>query len=499
MNKRTIELEKLPTRKLGSRDVIDWKNIKNKEIGFQYGSIIGKITINYTHTEKGSSGNNVHYCDATYNGKTISIADSNLRKVKIGALLGVLIEEIREQARVEMNESNNWVFSNKSSFKYKLGEKIKKGNTTFTVVRAFRNKRNKKAYKVRCSTCLQHIEREEYDIENSKNCAVCFNREIVKGFNDVATTHPWVLKNAVNKEVLYKNSFGSLEKVVIQCPTCYKAQNISIVDLTGRGFSCSCSTSSLGEQIFESCLRINEVSYEKEYYIKGSNRRYDFYLPEYNTIVEIHGSQHYRETKGWGTLSETQENDANKKKKALSLGYKFIELNWGSSNTQALLKEIKSKFVYMKDFNIYKELETLPELKRIVQLWEENPYNSRLIEKELKVGATTRKKLLRQAKGLGLIEYDSEFAQSKNKIKAVVCLNERRVYSSISEAGELFNIDKSSIGNNCRNNFGIETKSKSAGRHPITKEKLQWMFYDDYKERYGEKFLIFNTLEESDG
>lgn len=491
MNKN-IDLSVLPTRKLGKREVIDWKSIKNAEVYFEYGTIKGTLLVNYSHTERGTVSNNMHYCNVSFRGKTISIADSNLRKVKLGKLLENLIEDIRKQQRKSPSKNNKWVERKDSEFKYKVGDVIHKERTNFIVVSSFRNKpRNNKAYLIECSVCNQQFEREEYEVSRSKNCPICFNSVVVTGFNDVATTHPWVLEYAVDKDVLSKNSFGSAEKVFLQCPTCKKARSMKITDLIKYNFRCSCQTSSTGEQILEACLRVNNINYQKEYSLPNSRKRYDFFLEKHNLIIEVHGAQHYKQIEGWGELSETQANDKKKKEEALCLGYTYVELNWSHTNIAKLLIEIREKLSFITSLNIYQELDLLPTFKKLVKIWEEHPYNTNKLEEELKIGATSRKKLLKQARDLGLIEYDSRYAQTKSHIKQVVCLNERRVYSSIKEAAIIYEVDRKAISGNCKNNSEASTRFKSAGKHPLTNEKLQWMFLEDYLEAYSKENLIF--------
>lgn len=55
----------------------------------------------------------------------------------------------------------------------------------------------------------------------------------------------------------------------------------------------------------------------------------------------------------------------------------------------------------------------------------------------------------------------------KNR-KKVICLTTGEIFNSINEAGRKMNIDCGDISRCCRN------KQKSAGKHPITGEKLIW-------------------------
>ncbi|MEG2246489.1 MAG: GIY-YIG nuclease family protein [Peptostreptococcaceae bacterium] len=75
-------------------------------------------------------------------------------------------------------------------------------------------------------------------------------------------------------------------------------------------------------------------------------------------------------------------------------------------------------------------------------------------------------------KGYKLIEE----CKGKNhpRSKKIICLNSKKIFENINQACEENNIDSSSIIGSCKG------KRKSAGKHPITGEKLRWMYYDEY-------------------
>ena len=73
-----------------------------------------------------------------------------------------------------------------------------------------------------------------------------------------------------------------------------------------------------------SLLKQLKVSYIREFSkadaIWCDNYRYDFYLLDYNVIIEMHGEQHYKnsfESIGGMSLEEVQLNDKMKNKKAI--------------------------------------------------------------------------------------------------------------------------------------------------------------------------------------
>lgn len=89
--------------------------------------------------------------------------------------------------------------------------------------------------------------------------------------------------------------------------------------------------------------------------------------------------------------------------------------------------------------------------------------------------------------------YYDEYIQNNNSIKfedlratKIVCLNTNMLFLTIKEA---------MLWCGQKNNCGIvsccQNKFKYAGRHPETGEKLQWMYYKDYIEKYGGDSLVY--------
>ena len=72
--------------------------------------------------------------------------------------------------------------------------------------------------------------------------------------------------------------------------------------------------------------------------------------------------------------------------------------------------------------------------------------------------------------------------EHKQKLnKNVICLETLQVFDNATKAGEWCGVGRTSISN-CLNGG-----SKSAGKHPVTGEKLHWMHYEDYLKLQEEK------------
>lgn len=57
---------------------------------------------------------------------------------------------------------------------------------------------------------------------------------------------------------------------------------------------------SYGERMIANYLDELNIRFKKEYSLKGSRYRFDFYLPEHRVLIEFHGIQHYEPVERFG-------------------------------------------------------------------------------------------------------------------------------------------------------------------------------------------------------
>ena len=106
-----------------------------------------------------------------------------------------------------------------------------------------------------------------------------------------------------------------------------------------RGYTSSCGCIvSKGENNIINILQKNSIKYEtqktfKDFFeIKGHPYRYDFYLPDYNRLIEFDGIQHYESNKSknsWNTeekVVKTQKRDKLKNEYALSHNIPLVRI-----------------------------------------------------------------------------------------------------------------------------------------------------------------------------
>lgn len=147
------------------------------------------------------------------------------------------------------------------------------------------------------------------------------------------------------------NYINSITKVKIKCNICLLTfEQTPSAHLAGQG--CPHCIESKGERFISRVLKENHIEYIREYRLPESNAlyRYDFYLPEFNLLIEFHGKQHYKPIDFFGgeeAFKETQFRDTMKKALAKETGrnlicihYKYMRRKNLDNFKELLLKEI---------------------------------------------------------------------------------------------------------------------------------------------------------------
>ena len=94
--------------------------------------------------------------------------------------------------------------------------------------------------------------------------------------------------------------------------------------------SCGCINYSIGEKNIADILEKNNISFIKEYkFIDLPLLRYDFFLPNYNRLIEFDGKQHYESVTYFGGENEyisRKNNDVKKNKYAFEHGIDLVRI-----------------------------------------------------------------------------------------------------------------------------------------------------------------------------
>ena len=162
---------------------------------------------------------------------------------------------------------------------------------------------------------------------NACNCPYCSNHRVLKGYNDIATTHPQYIKYFVNIEDAYTHTYGSNDKVEMKCPHCGTIKVMSIRMLILQGFGCpKCGDGiSYAEKVLTLLLDSLNIKFKKQLKFNGHKFLYDFYLIDYDIIIEVHGGQHYNlhRQSNWKSYEEEHENDLIKYDIVVLNGYEY--------------------------------------------------------------------------------------------------------------------------------------------------------------------------------
>lgn len=122
---------------------------------------------------------------------------------------------------------------------------------------------------------------------------------------------------------------NSKVKVKIECPVHGFFWMIPNSHISSKGGCPKCKESK-GESRIRVFLEKHKIDYLKEYKIDPFKYRYDYYLPDFNLLIEYHGIQHYQSVPRFGgdaALAKTQEHD--RKKRVIAKEQNFILIEMG--------------------------------------------------------------------------------------------------------------------------------------------------------------------------
>lgn len=216
-------------------------------------------------------------------------------------------------------------------FKYSVGEKIN-GLIILESKRAMFGNKKLKAYSYKCSKCGYIGDIREDVLSKGASCPCCCipPRIIVENINSLVAKEEtkWMIplfENGYDEAKLY--SKGSTKKIKHICPYCGKQQTIArpIYQLYSNMPKCEfCGRGrSYPERLVTSLLNSLNIEFIAQLtstiYKWCGNKRYDFYIPSLNMIIETHGEQHYKDTNRT-KLNEVANNDKEKEILALNNG-----------------------------------------------------------------------------------------------------------------------------------------------------------------------------------
>lgn len=273
-------------------------------------------------------------------------------------------------------------------------------------------------------------------------------------------------------------------KVELTCPNCGTSKFIAPSTLSTNGFGCnSCSDGvSIPEKFISNLLMQLDIKFETQYSPAWSNKkRYDFYIPSIDMIIETHGQQHYVDCGIGLSYKEVAENDliklnlahSNKVSNYVVINCRYSTLEWLKKNcisglsTKICLNNVDWEL-------IFKQSQTSMVI-HCCELWNSGIYKnaSHLLKHTTIKSSTTVVKYLKIGTGLGICNYNTkEITKDTSDAlkKKVRCITTGKIYDSLTEASVENNISIPCISCCCNG------KQKSAGKHPETNVKLKWEY-----------------------
>ena len=355
-----------------------------------------------------------------YNGQTHNILCGDFINGRFGRVLGLITKD----------------------FKVNIGDVFNKDDKRDMVItdkeyKKDKNGINKKWYKYTCNKCgWTEGWIVESDLLRGKGCSCCANRTAVLGINTIWDTDRWLCSLGVSEEDAKTHTRSSGDKVVVTCPECGKTKDISINNIYNKkSICCTCGDGvKYPEKFMTSVFEQLDIEYifqlTKTTFDWCEDKRYDFYIPSLNTIIETHGRQHYEDCT-WSKAKDVQENDSIKYELALQNGIKdYIVIDCRYSDKEWIKNNILSS-----------KLNELFDLEKKIN-WNKC----------------------------------EEFALKNNKVKEVCeYWNDRQEWETTATLAEIFGLSKNTI---------IDYLKRGT--------KLGWCEYDAKKERGGKRVAMYD-------
>jgi hypothetical protein len=447
-------LTELPTYlgkgKNANKLIVDWGKVVGMDLDLLYENRKYKVSIiNYDKKRR--------YVDVQYLDYDIfSIATDQLRTGKFGTLL----REVRNK-----------------EYTYNIGDVIQDDKKCIKITKQIRIKHGNytiRGYEYECLKCENKDKIDEYNLANGKGCNACCisSNKVNEEFNSVWVTNPELLYLFVNEEDAKTVSIASCKKKIwLKCPRCgtlkYTTMNNIYQRILSGYFPCEkCSDKkSYPEKFVFAVLEQLKNNFKTEVTFEWSknvqvgnlrlcgNKRYDFYIPDYEIIVETNGLQHYIWQGRGRSLVDEQENDRIKRK--LALKYNTLNVNYIVIDCrESTLEWIKQNILKSNLNNVFDlskidwdechkyAISSLVEL--VCDLWNKGYKSTIEIEKITNIPNARICKYLKQGNKLNMCDYDSQKAmrdgfkkgQQNSTIsqsKSLICLDDFNVFFSIND------------------------------------------------------------------
>lgn len=305
--------------------------------------------------------------------------------------------------------------------------------------------------------------------------------------------------DSIGEKEAKKHTRSEHKKIEIICPLCRTKHSIMIYQLTDNGFSCPhCSDGiSYAEKLMMNVLNYLEIKYIAQQPCQdGSKRSYDFYLQQYNAILETHGIQHYE---GWSGSKEDlirqQNNDEYKRNNAINNGIKEEDyheidcrhstLEWCKPNIEeALSKYIDINILTDEDWKYFHEQSQKNLIKQVCDYWNKNGGSCCELANIFGVSSSTICTYLNKGTEFGWCEYNGIDNFKKIWGKPCVAIKNGIIIFKADNCNELSKLigskNKGHVSSRCSYNHDKEEYMKKNKRKAYKVKGYDCMYYEDY-------------------
>lgn len=315
---------------------IDWSNSVGYEINFLYDEVDGIIKIiKYDNSTK--------YLTVEWNGKNKMIHISNFKDGKLGCIIGKKTIDFKIDIMTVFSDYNRNIVITSREY------------------RKAKNNQNLKWYQYLCNNCNQSHWAIETSILRGSGCPNCIRKFVNNETTNLSITNPWILKSVYNSDIeYYKKKQKTKKNIIVTCPECGYEKLISVKNRYKKKFSCPICADGISypEKFMSSLLMQLNVIFirelNKRHYDWCDTYRYDFYLPNSNSIIETHGLQHYEESQRGKSLLDEHENDRSKEFLAKKNNIKnYIVIDSRYSELEFIKKSIMNSVIpKLLNFNV---------------------------------------------------------------------------------------------------------------------------------------------------
>lgn len=350
-------------------------------------------------------------------------------------------------------------------------------------------------------------------IIQGQGCGVCHGQQVSRGYNDIATTNPYVASLFENEEESHLYTEWSCKKVNFKCPNCGHVRQ-KIISQVSRDNDISCPICGDGysypNKFIYNCLfqikdKLDFLYREYtpnwcvfDFHGKEKSGTYDIYFSINNTqyICEMDGGLGHGNRSLGMNKKDSLFIDKQKDILANNNGIDVIRIDCDYTKEnrfefikQNILSSALSNILDLSliDFNKANIEAQSSLLIKACRLWD-NGYNAHQIAEEINVVGSTVTNYLKTGSKYGICDnYSSKESIYRSHGREIICLNTKKQFRSIVDGANYYGLLASDVSKCCRRTCtygGI-----------YNGEKMIWMYLDEYEKLSKEEILNYKPKE----